>query len=112
MACSRGLLVGFSCTAMLLCAPVAASAQSAPDYATAYNHAVRCFAVSSINRDRAGARPAFDAAVRLGQLQGMTSAEVKVALDYGISREAENIRRDASYKGRTLAQCRKLGWAT
>jgi hypothetical protein len=93
-------------------ASVASQSSPAPDYASAYNYALRCYVVILSNGDRAKARPAFDAALRLGQLQGFTNARINVDLDWAISREAQNMRSDSAYKARTLATCRQLGWAS
>lgn len=105
------ILVAAAVAAMPV-ATSAAPAKAAPDYAAAYDHAVRCFVVSGINKDRVGSRAAFDAALRLGQLQGLSNAEINVGLDWAIPRETENIRRDPTYKERILARCRQLGFAS
>lgn len=96
-----------------LCAlPHAALAQPAePDYAKAYALAMRCFVASGGRHDETHARPAFDAAMKLGRALGLENARINVDFDWAISRETEKLSRDPDYKEATLMICRKFGWA-
>lgn len=98
--------------ALIVFCPVSVSAEPAkPDYAKAYALAMRCFVASGGKQDQAHARPAFDAAVKLGQAMGFENARINVDFDWAISRESAKLAKDSTYREATLATCRKFGWA-
>ncbi len=117
-------LVGAVMVAALM-APLGAQA-APPDaqaYHKAYEYALRCFAANAaaINRpdltngrsaaslDATG-KLAFDAALKLGRLQGYDNARLNRDIDqYGHAEVAQMAKNDA-YLRQALADCAKLGF--
>lgn len=89
-----------------------AHAQTAqPDYAQAYAMAMRCMVFNTYYKDDPHARLAFDAAVRLGHLQGFTNTRLNDDIDAAIARESVQFHQHADYRQQTQVNCRALGWA-
>jgi len=121
---SPGLLVGLSCTALLLCAPVAASAQvSQPAALNAYNYALRCFAANTVtvsdarynpNRQndaslRQAAQRAYNAAQVMGGRLGYSGDRIAADITRSGNVEGDRMLRDDAYFQRTRADCIRLG---
>lgn len=85
-----------------------------PDYAKAYDLAMRCFVVIRADAPQAEqqAKPAFEAAVKLGKLRGFSNARIDDDFRWAISRENVKIVQNESYVTDTMATCRKLGFAS
>jgi hypothetical protein len=99
---------------MALVASAAAQGQAAPsqNYRTAYEFAHRCFVATSSYGDEPGARRAFDAAMRLGQLQNLSNRQLNADFDRFTAYESVRLVRDPRYKQQLLTECRTIGLAS
>jgi hypothetical protein len=86
-----------------------ASVAAPPDYAAAYQYALRCFVVNQ--QDEASQRVAYDAALKLGRLQGRTDKQISQDFHQSIATESVRIGKSAAYQRQLLAECRKIGMA-
>lgn len=84
----------------------------AQDYRGAYTYSLRCFVVTTAVKDQAGAKRAFDAALKLGRLQNLTNRQINADLDRSTATELVRITRDGRYKAKLLSECRQLGFAS
>jgi hypothetical protein len=97
----------------LLAGSVAAQGQpTSQNYRTAYEFAHRCFVVTSSYGDDAGARRAFDAAMRLGQLQNLSNRQLNADFDRFTAYESVRLVRDPRYKEQLRTECRAIGLAS
>lgn len=97
----------------LLAGSVAAQGQPASqNYRTAYEFAHRCFVVTSSYRDDAGARRAYDAVTRLGQLQNLSNRQLNADFNHYTAYESVRLARDQRYKDQLLGECRAIGLAS
>jgi hypothetical protein len=87
-------------------------APTTPDYRTAYEFAHRCFVVTSGYGDEAGARRAYDAAMRLGHLQNLSNQQLNADFNHFTAYESVRIARDARYKEQLRSECRTIGLAS
>lgn len=98
----------------LLVLSVASGGQAAPakpNYAKAYDYALRCFVVSGWQNQDQRSRAAFDAGVKLGKLQGLGNARINDDFEKAIAVESVKIVQHTDYRDNLLVACRKLGWA-
>lgn len=91
----------------------AAKPLAKPDYTKAYSYALRCFALSSTDErgGDAASKPAFDAAMKLGQSQGFDNRHINADFTRTSAQEIVKLARSDSYRQQLLADCRKLGLA-
>ena len=82
-----------------------------PDYAKAYNYALRCFALTSADAQASDAtsKPAFDAATKLGTLQGFDNRRINADFSRTSAQEIIKLANSDSYRQQLLADCRRLG---
>ena len=85
---------------------------SPQNYRAAYEHALRCFVVTSSYSDETSARRSFDAAMRLGQLQNLSNRQLNADLNRSTAYEGVRLVRDRRYRDQLLAECRRLGLAS
>ena len=99
---------------VVLAGAVLASSQATPtpDYRTAYEFAHRCFVVTSSYGDEAGARRAYDAVMRLGQLQHLSNQQLHADFDHFTAYESVRLAREAHYKEQLQTECRTIGLAS
>jgi hypothetical protein len=102
---------GFSTGLVAVSMVTATQAAPAQDYRTAYEYALRCFVVNSAYGNDASARRAFDAALRLGQLQSLSNRQVNDDLNRWTATEMVRTARDQRYREHLLGECRRLGLA-
>lgn len=78
----------------------------------AYVEAQRCFFATSATGDTVSARISFDAAMKLGKMQGFTNRKLNQDFDKVREMEAKNVaREDSTYLAYMLRTCRALGLA-
>lgn len=102
---------------MVMSAAVCASGPAAADlsaterqsYNQAYTYAIHCFLANSAIHDSAGAKPAFDAAMKLGRALGYSNRRLNS--DFADGGEMVKLARSDTYLHQTLADCAKLGMA-
>lgn len=99
-------------TALLVGSIAAQSQPSSQSYRTAYEFAHRCFVATSSYHDEAGARRAYDAVMRLGQLQNLSNRQLNADFDHYTAYEGVRLARDQRYKNQLLVECRTLGLAS
>ncbi len=99
---------------ILLVTALAATAQASPppDYRAAYEHALKCFVVTSAYSNEASARRSWDAAMRLGQLQNLSNRQLNADLNRASAYEGVRLARSSEYRAQLLSECRRLGLAT
>lgn len=92
---------------------VATPATAQTDYGPAYRLALRCFVAASGEHDRVWGRRAFDAAMRLGQLQGFDNPRLNADFDAALADETPRVARslgsDHRYYDQLKADCRAVG---
>lgn len=97
----------------LLAASIAAQNQPASqNYRVAYEFAHRCFVVTSSYHDDPGARRAYDAVMRLGQLQNLSNRQLNADFNHFTAYESVRLARDRRYKDQLVVECRALGLAS
>lgn len=102
---------------------VAAQTPSAESNRRAYDISVTCFVANVVAegswKDRgeterarrygATAEIAFNAAVRMGQVLGLTGVRVQADLDQAVDSQMAPMMRDQAYFDRVVGQCRSVG---
>ena len=103
--------LGLAAVLALCVAVPSQAAQSTKGTQTAYRYALRCFVLAG-TADPRGAKAAYDAAIRLGGVQGLSNRQMN--RDFADAIATENIRflRDQPYRQRVQAECRQLGMAS
>jgi hypothetical protein len=93
-------------------AAVHSAPPSSQDYRTAYELAHRCFVVASSYHDEAGARRAYDAVMRLGELQRLSNRQLNADFNRFTAYESVRLARDADYRQQLTSECRTIGLAS
>lgn len=96
---------------MIVIAAHAQAAAAKPNYAKAYDYALRCFVVSGWQNHDQRSKAAFDAGVKLGKLQGFGNDRINADFEQAIAVEGVKIVQHTDYRDDLLVACRKLGWA-
>ena len=89
-----------------------AQASSPPDYRAAYEHALKCFVVTSGYSDGTSSRRSWDAAMRMGQLQRLSNRQLNADLNRVSAQEGVRLARSPDYRAQLLSECRRLGLAS
>lgn len=108
----RGFAITMLCAAALMPTSSGVAAPAKPDYAKAYDLAVRCFVVSGWDDAHQHSRAAYDAAIKFGRAQGLTDRGVNDDFERAIATEGVKMTQHAEYRDQMLAACGKLGWAS
>jgi len=96
-----------------LAASLAVQSQpSSQEYRAAYEFAHRCFVAASSYHDEPGARRAYDAVMRLGQLQSLSNRQLNADFNHFTAHESVRLVRDPRYKQQLVTECRTIGLAS
>ncbi len=99
-------------TALLAGSMAVQSPPSPQNYRTAYEFAHRCFVVASSYHDDGAARRAYDAVMRLGQLQNLTNRQLNADFNHYTAYEGVRLARDQRYRNQLQSECRAIGLAS
>ncbi len=109
---NNGGLRLMSAAIMCMVAASSSAAQAAqPDFGKAYHYALRCFVVTSIPDDANSGKSAYDAVIKLAQLQSLSNEQIQADFHHAMAEEAINITRSPQYKQQLIGECQKLGLA-
>jgi hypothetical protein len=103
----RGLACNGAIVVLLAFQPAAAVAL--PDYGPAYRLALRCFIVNADIDDDSGAKLAFDAAMKLGRMQGFDNVRLNHDLDAATATELVRLKTENGYREHQRAMCTRAG---
>jgi hypothetical protein len=86
-------------------------AASPTQYQKAYDYALRCFIVTSLGEAPNSGRTAYDGAIKLAHLQGLSDQQIMDDYHLTLAEEAIKINRSPQYKQQLIEECQKIGLA-